>query len=70
MNLIEKYLGEGGYLVINNKQEYLTKFDFEGKKQKGWSKDKKKAMAFPDKGSAEKALDMSLGSKWGNVTKS
>lgn len=61
-DLINKYLGseisEGFLLKATLTKEYLTKFDFEGKKQKGWSKDKKKAMVFPDRGSVEKALEI------------
>lgn len=65
----KNYLTEGYLVYGHNRKEYLTKFDFEGKKQKGWSKDKKKAMVFPDKGSAEKALDMTLTKKFGSVVK-
>lgn len=71
MNLVEKYLGEGkGYLVYGmNKKEYLTKFDFDNKVQQGWSKDKKKAMVFPDEGSAREALERTLTRKFGSVVK-
>lgn len=68
---LEKALTENkGYLVFgNNRKEYLSKFDFEGKYQLGWTKDKKKAMVFPDKGSAKAALDRTLGSKFGSIIK-
>lgn len=63
-----KFHLDDGYVVFGKlKKEYLTKFDFDGKKQLGWSRDKKKAQIFPDKGSAEKALDMTLGTKYGTV---
>lgn len=69
-NLIGKYLGESKYIVkTTNRNEYLVRFDFENKKQLAWSKDKEKAMEFPDKGSAEAALDRTVGSKWGVVLK-
>ena len=35
----------------------------------GWSKDKKNAVIFPDKGSAEIALDKTLTKKFGSVQK-
>lgn len=48
-----------GFIVrAVNTKEYLKKFDFEGKKQRAWTKDRKGAMVFPDKGSAEKALEI------------
>jgi hypothetical protein len=72
MNILEKidsYLNEKeGWVVFGSiKKEYLTQFSFDGKTQLGWSKDKKKAKVFPDSGSAEKALDMTLTDKYGYV---
>lgn len=58
------------YLVFaKNRKEYLTKFSFDVAGQLGWSTDKEKAVIFPDKGSAEMALDMTIGSEWGFVEK-
>ena len=76
---------KSGYVVFgSNKKEYLSKFDYDmdfdnlsgeySQKAKsrtplGWSKDKKNAIVFPDKGSAEIALDHTLTKKFGSVQK-
>jgi hypothetical protein len=53
-----------GFIVKSvNTKEYLKQFDFEGKKQKVWTKDKNSALVFPDMGSAEKAIEITLGKR-------
>jgi hypothetical protein len=76
MDLVNKYLTEKkGWVVYGtNRKEYLAKFDydmdFEHLSGEGWTKDKKKAIVYSDKGDAEIALDYSgLGKKWGSVVK-
>jgi hypothetical protein len=75
-----------GWVVYGtNRKEYLAKFDYDmdfehlsgefkqtarSKTPLGWTKDKKKAIVYSDKGDAEIALDYSgLGKKWGSVVK-
>ena len=59
-----------GFIVkSDNKKEYLAQFDFKGKKQLKWTKDKKGAMVFPDQGSAQRALEMTIGKNHGSIQK-
>jgi len=64
MKTYRQILEAKGFIVKSvNTKEYLADFDFEGKKQKRWTKDKKGAMVFPDMGSAEKAIEITLGKR-------